>query len=436
MQDINKVLEQARKGDDKHASELEKYMKGFGHIILRGAGKFGTAFGAYLIARGIPRTQISYWDIRATELSAVNGINVFEPYSAEFDRERTLVINCIPNGSLSGAAGEQELIDRGYRHHLSGMALFEALMCRMNARSGFDAKVCIDTTFCNWCACERLSSLLYRQCKKDGLTIFADELVLPVATFVINQKCTLKCLHCGQYMNNYLPEDRINFSLERIKKDIDRFSAAVDAIGFVSIIGGEPFLHPTLNEIIDIVLAKPNFGVLGITTNGVCDISDEHLGKLRNMKSRLIFSDYTKALTEKQRCLFAKNVKRASESGINFTIGQPLWSTPASLRKMNLPEATKIAMKGSCNSRNSCKTIQNGVYYPCTTTAGIGSHHLVDYPCDWARIDDTCSAEELRIKIKEIDERPYYESCDHCCEGGELLTLPGEQGVSYRYGHI
>jgi hypothetical protein len=102
---------------------------------------------------------------------------------------------------------------------------------------------------------------------------------------------------------------------------------------------------------------------------------------------------------------------------------------------MNLPEATKIAMKKGCNSINSCKTIQNGFYYPCSTTAGIGSHNLGDYPCDKVRIDDTKSSLELREKIREVDERLHYESCDRCGEGGEMLQFPGEQGISDRYHH-
>lgn len=428
MKEIDDILERARRGEEEYSCEVKKYIKSFHRIVLRGAGKFGTAFGAFLLAEGISREHLCYWDVRASELKEVNGIEVMHPFSSEYDREETLIINCIPNGSLSGSIGQQAFLDRGYRYYLFGMALFEVLMCRMKPETGFNATVCIETTFCNWCACKRLSGVLQNHCKSLHLNNFSDELVLPVATFVINQKCTLKCKHCGQYMNDYLPEDRVNISFERIKTDIDRMFAAVDAISFVSIIGGESFLHPALNDIIDLVLAKPNFGVLGITTNGICDMKDSHIRKLKNKRIRLIFSDYTVSLPEKQRNIFNRNVKRASEGGVSLTVGQPLWSTPASLRKLNLPEATKVMMKAGCNSRNSCKTIQNGIYYPCSTTAGIGSHHLADYSCDWVRIDETQSARALREKIMQLDEQPHYESCDHCGEGGELLPFPGEQG--------
>jgi organic radical activating enzyme len=436
MDDIQRILEQARRGDSGRAAAVAAHIRRFRHIVLRGAGKFGTAFGAFLRGQGIAVDRLCYWDVRACELEEVKGIRVIAPFSVEFDREETLIINCIPNGSLSGSVGEAEFLGAGYRHYLSGMALFEALMCRMKPETGFDARVCIDTTFCNWCACKRLPALLQEHCRSERGDELGGELVFPVVTFVVNQKCTLQCTHCGQYINHYGAEARVNFPFERIKADVDRVFDAVDAIGFVSIIGGEPFLHPALNEIVDLVLSKRNGGVLGITTNGVCSIEEEHLRRLKNGRTRLIFSDYTAALSEKQRGMFERNVRRVAESGVSYTAGRPLWATPASLRALGLPDAAKAAMKARCNSRISCKTVQNGVYYPCSTTAGIGSHGVAGYGEDWVVIDDTRSAAELRERIVRVEERAYYESCDRCGEGGELLALAGEQGVSERYAHI
>lgn len=211
---------------------------------------------------------------------------------------------------------------------------------------------------------------------------------------------------------------------------------SVDGIGYVSIIGGEPFVHPELGKIIEYVLTKTNFGVIGITTNGICDMSDSLLAQLNNGKTRIIFSDYTAALTENQKKLFNKNVEKVASLGISYTVGQPLWATPASLRKLNLSEEDKIEKKANCNSRETCKTIQNGVYYPCSTTAGMGSHHLAQFENDWVGIDSSASTEELRNRIRQIDEQPYYESCDHCGEGGKELALAGEQGISESYIHI
>lgn len=436
MSNLTEIIETARRGDADHSAEIFAHIDSFRHIVLRGAGKFGSAFGAFLLERGTAPEKLSYWDIRAETLPTVNGIPVFLPFSASDAREQTLVINCIPNGSLSGSVGQQEFFNAGYRNYLSGMALFEALMCDIKPETGFRPEVCIETTFCNWCACKRLPSMLYRQCSEAEPEAPAEKLVFTVATFAVSQKCTLQCTHCGQYINHYSAEDRINFPLERILTDINRIFAAVDAIGYVSIIGGEPFLHPALNDIVGAILAKPNFGVLGITTNGVCEISDEHLAFMNNGRVRIIFSDYTVALSDKQKKLFAKNVARVAAAGISYTVGQPLWSTPPSLRDQQFPVAVRTAMKAGCNSTETCKTIQNGVYYPCSTTAGVGSHHLADYPDDWVVIDQTQTAAELRARILQVDNRSQYHSCNHCAEGGELLAIPGEQGIGKRYIHI
>ena len=432
---LTDLIETARRGDADHTAEIFASLSAFEHIILRGAGNFGSSFGAFLLKYGVQVEKITYWDIRAETLREINGIPVELPFASALPAERTVIINCIPNGSLSGSVGERELTAAGYRNLLSGMALFEALICDIKPETGFRPEVCIDTTFCNWCACKRLPSMLYRDCVKPARPV-SERLVFTVATFVLNQKCSLECTHCGQYINHYREEDRINFPLERILTDIDRMFTAVDAIGYVSIIGGEPFLHPNLGQIIDAILEKPNFGVLGITTNGVCKITDAQLKKIRNGRTRIIFSDYTAALSEKQKRLFQRNVAKVAAAGISHTVGQPIWATPPTLHKHEFSSSTMAEMKSGCNSTETCKTIQNGVYYPCTTTAALGSHHQADYPTDWVVLDQTNSATELRARILEVEQRAFYQSCSHCTGGGEVLDLPGRQGIGTQYIHL
>ncbi|HEC73667.1 MAG TPA: radical SAM protein [Methylophaga aminisulfidivorans] len=429
-ENIENILELARRGVGNHSEYLLSYIKSFDKIVLRGAGNFGSAFGHFLQKENVPKSSLSYWDKRFEELQEVHGLKVNKPFSGVSDKKNSLIINCIPNGSLSGSVGKDEFFREGYQHYLSGMALFEALMCENKPETGFDAKVCLDTTFCNWCSCKRLSAMMPKNSSDD------EPLVYSLATFVINQKCTLSCSHCGQYINHYSKEERVNFSLDILKKDIDHIFDAIDGIGYVSIIGGEPFVHPELDKIIEYVNTKTNFGVIGITTNGICDIDDQLLLKLNNGKTRIIFSDYTAALTDNQAKLFKKNVDKVAKSGISYTVGQPIWATPASLRKLHLSESEKINKKANCNSTVTCKTIQNGVYYPCSTTAAMGSHHQAKFKNDWVEIDSVSSPEELRERILEIDGQPYYESCDHCGEGGKELAISGEQGVSESYIHI
>jgi len=52
------------------------------------------------------------------------------------------------------------------------------------------------------------------------------------------------------------------------------------------------------------------------------------------------------------------------------------------------------------------------------------------------KLEFTLSAEQVRENIKKVDAQPYYESCDYCGEGAQLLEMSGEQGVSELYQHV
>lgn len=436
MIEIDKLLTAARRGQDVKTEDLIAWLKSFDHLILRGAGAFGSEIGRKLLELQIPKSKMVYWDVRAEELVEVNGIKVSAPYLENYDSSQTLIINCIPNGSLAGHSMLRELEANGYNNSLSGMSLYEAVFCPMDTKAGFNPKYCLTMKSCNWCCCERLMSVLQKDCKTKRLNNFEDELYFHVATFVLGQKCTLQCKHCGQYIGSFSSSERVNFPFERIKKDIDIFFAAVDSIGFVSLIGGEPFLHPDLNKIVDLVLEKDNFGVLGITTNGICTISSDHLAKLRNERTRVIFSNYCESLSQHRKRIFDDNVSKVKEAGINFSVGVPLWATPPSLVRHKISQELKIIMKRDCHSVKTCQTIRNGVYYPCATAVEVREHHVADYPLDYVVLEDASSPLILRNRIKEVNERLYYLSCEHCADGGEQLPCPGEQGSDERYLHL
>ena len=67
-------------------------------------------------------------------------------------------------------------------------------------------------------------------------------------TLIINQRCSLKCKCCTSYMNEYPLEERKDIPLDRIYDDIDKFFDAMDSIGTVTVMGGEPFMHPDISK--------------------------------------------------------------------------------------------------------------------------------------------------------------------------------------------
>ena len=318
MNELDQIISAGRKGEVIDVVHLQKLLGSYEKIVLRGAGAFGSELGKYLATVDMLQGKLLYWDIRAPELKVLHGIEVAVPYSADFLPDTTLVINCIPNGSTAGTEIQNEIEAHGYSNTLSGMGLFEAAVCDLNVDTGFGSKVCIETTSCNWCSCDLMMNLLKSSTKTSNKHLFdTPELSFQIITFVVTHKCTLECMHCGQYIPYFHEEMKQHIPFEQISSDIDTFFSAIDTVGFVSLIGGEPFTHPDLLAIIDKILEKRNFGVLGITTNGVCKIGPELLEKLKNDRIRVIFSDYTRSLDEKQKVLFAKNIQKIREYGIN-----------------------------------------------------------------------------------------------------------------------
>ena len=437
MDELDKIISAGRKGEVIDIVRLQQQLGSYDKIVLRGAGAFGSELGKHLARFDSLREKLIYWDIRSPELQTLHGIEVASPYSSRFSPDTTLVINCIPNGSTAGAEIQSEIESRGYPHTLSGMGLFEAAVCDLNIDTGFRSKVCIETTSCNWCSCDLMMNLLKSSKETSNRGLFdTPELSFQIITFVITHKCTLECMHCGQYIPYFQEEMKQHIPLGRISSDIDTFFSAIDTVGFVSLIGGEPFTHPDLIAIIDKVLEKKNFGVLGITTNGVCKIGPELLAKLKNDRIRVIFSDYTQSLDEKQKTLFSNNVKKIREYGINYTIGAPLWVTPTDLKKRSMPESDRNALKANCTAFKTCQTVQNGKFFPCSTATYVSDHQLGNYESDFAILDPLAQPLANRENMIRVNAQASYASCEHCTGGGGLLQISGEQGMDTRYFHL
>lgn len=432
VQSINQALESVRYTDTVDSSFFQM-LRSFKQIVLRGAGGFGKEIGQALIERGFATDNLLYWDVRADDLKSLNGIRVSYPFSEELQCDDVLIIHCIPNGSLSGTTIMRELHDKGYTNVIDGMALFESAFCDMRAEVGFDPKNCLDTTACNWTNCERLLAFSERDRGNPKLQQSSQKLSFQVMDVFLSFKCTLGCKDCGAYMNVYTDKGLdTHVPYQQIKHDIDAFFDVIDTVAFVSVIGGEPFLHPDFPQIIADILEKTNFGVLGITTSGICKISDEAIQVLKNNRTRVIFSDYTRSLTSKQKQLFQQNVEKIKTNGIHYTTGEPVWATTPSLMEKTIPTEQLASMKASCNSTKTCQALLNGRLYPCSTSLAVHELHADDYPSDYISLDSP----NLRHEITALHNRLYYESCARCSDGGAPVAKSGVQAKDDRFAHL
>ena len=106
-------------------------------------------------------------------------------------------------------------------------------------------------------------------------------------TFVITQKCTLKCKLCLAFMPYY--KNPVNTTLEEAERIVNNYFNIVDEVQIFSITGGEPLVNPELVNIIKKVLTYRDkiTNTIDIVTNGTLMFRDDLLELLEKNNDKI-----------------------------------------------------------------------------------------------------------------------------------------------------
>jgi len=427
MFDSERYYAAAKSGDVVNSAQLIQYINGFDQVILWGASYLGKAIGNYLLKSGVSIS--TYWDLRFDQLGSVLGIPVIQPFTGKIDKSNTLIILCIGNVILQPML-KNKLETEQYTY-LMGDYLYMGAICPANNENGILPSICMRSMICRFIYCERLSNIVKNSCSPNHFHNPESNLFLHSITVVINSTCSLSCKYCTSYMQMYPAAKRVNFALNRITEDIDRFFSAVDGVGTVTVMGGEPFLHPDISVIVEALLDKPNCGVISIATSGTCKIRKEQLSSMKNDRVNVSFSNYLECLNEVQKQFFHENVELMSSMGIPYTVGvdMPQWIVPSTLNDKHMSNPALIAKKNGCTSPPRTIQIKNGRIHPCDFANAVYSLNVADYRNSYVDIEQSLSAHELRQNIMGFMEAPYYSVCGHCMFTGDSTSKAGEQGI-------
>ena len=414
MFDIEQFYRRAHYGEPIDKDEVFRYISSFQNVILWGAGNLGTAVGKVLLSGGV--SILEYWDLKADEIVKCNEIPVKMPFSHQYDVEKTLIISCIANGSLGEQWPLRTIQRNGYSHHLLGMELFEGLNCAQTYQD-FDIRRCTGTRGCSLTNCVRYTNLL------QGQNSHSDKkLIFQVMVFSISSLCTLNCKYCGQGLEKY--PTRKNYDKADIFRDIDNMMSSVDFVGMLSLIGGEPFIHPDIAEIVEKALEWENIGVVNITTNGVFRVSKDTIRRLNHPRVLISFSCYDPYLTEAQEAVLQQNIDLVRETGITYSLSHPLWSKPQEIKKYHSDVSYMEKRKAGCDPAALCSTVRNGVYAPCTLAERMSGQGHCGIEED---LVDVTVREGLRERLIENRNKPFYQVCAYCSDKGSVQVPAGEQ---------
>lgn len=427
MFDLHLLYEDCHQGNPIDVQELINYLKNYQYIYLWGAGNLGNEIGKKLLEYGVPVT--AYWDVRASSLQTLHGLKVIEPFQTEGTQENTVVIFCITSSFVHDYC-LTDLAKNGFVNVVRGDYLYEGLICPYNNTTQFLA--CRNTKACDVYTCHKNETFHRRNLGVDKLPP-EQQLYFKNITFIINQKCSLKCKYCYSYTNAYSEDRRVNFSTEQILSDIDVLFDTIDGVKIIPLIGGETFLHPDVDRIIKKFLEKDNFGILNVTTNGICKIKEEHLAALQDRRIQVVFSNYKNSLSNRQCDLFEENVERVRLSGAQTIVltETPQWTIPTTLWNKNYSLEVIKNKRAACRTPLICKYAKNGKFFPCTVADSIYNIGIADYPNDYTLLDPALSREEIRANIHRLLNRSYFDSCRHCegtCGTDGITANAGKQG--------
>ena len=251
-----------------------------------------------------------------------------------------------------------------------------------------------------------------------------EELVVGSIDVCMTTRCDLKCKGCGSLMPMY--EHPKDVELDLILKSLDRFFSVVDSVFRVNVIGGEPFLYPHMDEVIEYLNNRPEVVKVYVPTNGTVMPENPRLYEaLRNPKNHVRISHY-EAYDKRAGVL----LKRLEDEHIDHSVKQfgadtYLWYDFGQYEKRNRTADELSRQYHDCAVE--WMSLYRGKLYPCPRAA-----HSIDLGLQPAEgnfvdiADENISPEELKENLEKfVYEMKYYPCCDRCDRGtGKCPVIP------------
>lgn len=251
-----------------------------------------------------------------------------------------------------------------------------------------------------------------------------EELVVGSIDVCMTTRCDLKCKGCGSLMPMYKhPKD---VELDFIIKSLDRFFSVVDRVFRVNVIGGEPFLYPQMDKVIEYLNGRDEVVSVVVPTNGTVVPENPSLYEaLRNPKNQVRISHY-EAYDKKAGKLLAKLEEEKIYHTVKiFSADTFQWYDFGEYELRNRSDEELDKQYYECEVE--WMSLYRGKLYPCPRAA-----HSIDLglqPAEGNSIeiaDENISLEELKASLEKfVYETKHYPACNRCDRGtGKCPVIP------------
>lgn len=242
--------------------------------------------------------------------------------------------------------------------------------------------------------------------------VFSEKIFLNKFEVIVTNKCSLKCKKCAAGIQ-YIKEPT-DLEVEQILSDYDRTIELIDWTDRIVIIGGEPFLNPNLDKVLDGIFKNPKtiekVGAVKIITNGTVIPKTSVMDAISKYGVTVWISDYGEQSRQMGELISAFRIAKVNY----YVMPTRRWSNVIQLNdKKNIQtrDCLLVRRKEGCVTR--CRTMANGKFYLCSLLKTMDYLGISPFSTnDYVDLYDENAREQI-MKMLSM-ENPLPNACSFC----------------------
>lgn len=257
-----------------------------------------------------------------------------------------------------------------------------------------------------------------------------NELFLGRLTFNITTFCTLNCQNCTM-LTSY-NKNKKHFEINKLKKDITLTFDIVDYISNLIVLGGEPFLHRDLEELINYIGSnyRNRIGNLQIITNGTLKVSEKLLQIMKKYNVEVRISDYTDRVQYQEKLMdFCNDLDRYQIDYVSYGHGEWL-NMGFPYENVNMGNTSNELREHMLKCNPNCQNVSEGKLYYCAQgwaaeQSGLFKLKITDY----LDLNDFGNCSNKKEQFRQFYfgnlKEGYFSFCKVCRGWDTNITVPG-----------
>lgn len=404
-------------------------------IILYGAGACGST-----LKRALEINDLSvhcFVDRKADEIGSLGTVPVYLPDRlAMANSSNCVVILCISSHvileyekeleeNLSKFCPEANAVTEGRK--LAYVLLHQTCMDKLDAGKPFDVTECINCGAEDR-GCDIFDAFLRRRCSAGTSQEGGNRKFEHFFGYILGKKCTLRCKYCNEMVPYQPIKDFVD--KEIVIQDFRKLIDSCTFLPFMELVGGEPFLHPQLKEILEALLEIKNLGYIKIFTNGTVVPDDAVCRLLQNDRVALNFSNYSGAVDEHLDARIRATREKLDAFGIPYICSCAKTWLSFTFKEQQRTEEELTRNFRQC-SASDCHRLYKGTLYHCHHQyAGIQLGVLSEHEGETIHLD-AYDTKGLTAACDAFEATAYIDACRYCNWPFDAEEVPAaEQATS------